>query len=73
MIYLDHGATSFHKPPEVAQAMQRALQTCANPGRGGHAPAMPGAGRGAVRLLTGAGGVHLQLYPRAEYCIAFSG
>ena len=43
MIYLDHGATSFHKPPEVAQAMQRALQTCANPGRGGHAPAMEAA------------------------------
>ena len=43
MIYLDHGATSFGKPTEVAQAMHRALQTCANPGRGGHAPAMEAA------------------------------
>ena len=40
MIYLDHGATSFHKPPEVCRAMCRAIQTCANPGRGGHEAAM---------------------------------
>lgn len=40
MIYLDHGATSFPKPPAVSRAMLRALQTCANPGRGGHAAAM---------------------------------
>lgn len=40
MIYLDNGATSFHKPPQVAQAMVRALQTCANPGRGGYGPSM---------------------------------
>ncbi len=43
MIYLDHGATSFPKPPGVARAMVRALQTCANPGRGGHAAAMAAA------------------------------
>ena len=43
MIYLDNGATSFHKPPEVAQAMLRAMRTCANPGRGGHRPAMEAA------------------------------
>ena len=43
MIYLDNGATSFHKPPEVARAMQRALATCANPGRGGYAAAMEAA------------------------------
>ena len=36
MIYLDNGATSFPKPPAVSQAMFHALQTCANPGRGGH-------------------------------------
>lgn len=40
MIYLDNGATSLHKPPTVRQAMVRAMQRCANPGRGGHAAAM---------------------------------
>lgn len=43
MIYLDHGATSFPKPPQVARAMVKALETCANPGRGGHKPAMAAA------------------------------
>lgn len=43
MIYLDNGATSFHKPPGVGLAMQDALRTCANPGRGGHRPAMEAA------------------------------
>jgi len=36
MIYLDNGATSFQKPPSVARAVQRALRSCANPGRGGY-------------------------------------
>ena len=40
MIYLDNGATSFHKPPTVARAMVKALQTCANPGRGGYEASM---------------------------------
>ena len=40
MIYLDNGATSFHKPPTVARAMVKALQTCANPGRGGYEPSL---------------------------------
>ena len=43
MIYLDHGATSFPKPPSVTEAVIRALRTCANPGRGGHKPAMEAA------------------------------
>lgn len=43
MIYLDNGATSFHKPPGVARAVQRAFERCANPGRGGYAAAMEGA------------------------------
>ncbi len=43
MIYLDNGATSFHKPPEVANAMRRAMFTCANPGRGGYPAAMAAA------------------------------
>ena len=40
MIYLDNGATSFCKPPEVCQAVCRAMYTCANPGRGGYRAAM---------------------------------
>ena len=43
MIYLDNGATSFHKPPVVHQAMLRAMQRCANPGRGGYPAAMAAA------------------------------
>lgn len=43
MIYLDNGATSFRKPQVVQQAMVRAMQRCANPGRGGHRPAMEAA------------------------------
>ena len=40
MIYLDNGATSFPKPLQVADAMRRAMFTCANPGRGGYPAAM---------------------------------
>lgn len=36
MIYLDYGATSFHKPPAVYRAVQQAMRRCANPGRGGY-------------------------------------
>ena len=43
MIYLDNGATSLHKPPEVTKAVNWALRHCANPGRGGHSAAMLGA------------------------------
>lgn len=43
MIYLDNGATSFHKPREVCMAMQNALCHCANPGRGGYPAAMEAA------------------------------
>lgn len=43
MIYLDHGATSFPKPQCVYDAMARAMETCANPGRGGHPAAMAAA------------------------------
>lgn len=43
MIYLDSGATSFHKPPAVAKAVQAALSACANPGRGGYPAAMEAA------------------------------
>ena len=43
MIYLDNGATSLHKPPGVLQAVNKAMLTCANPGRGGHKAAMKAA------------------------------
>lgn len=43
MTYLDHGATSFVKPPAVREAMVCALENCANPGRGGHTPSMAAA------------------------------
>lgn len=40
MIYLDSGATSFHKPPAVYRAVTDAMRCCANPGRGGYGAAM---------------------------------
>ena len=40
MIYLDNGATSFYKPPQVYDAVRRAMLTCANPGRGGYSASM---------------------------------
>lgn len=40
MIYLDYGATSFHKPPQVYRAAERAMEICASPGRGGYGAAM---------------------------------
>ena len=40
MIYLDNGATSFHKPPAVYRAVGEAMRSCANPGRGGYGAAM---------------------------------
>lgn len=43
MIYLDNGATSFHKPPGVARAVCLAMEQCANPGRGGYKAAMTAA------------------------------
>ena len=43
MIYLDNGATSFPKLPAVRNAVNQAMVRCANPGRGGHRPAMEAA------------------------------
>ena len=48
MIYLDNGATSFQKPPTVYRAMQHAMLTCANPGRGGY-----GAAKNAAEVIYG--------------------
>ncbi len=44
MIYLDNGATSFHKPPGVYRAVLGAMERCANPGRGGYEASMEAAG-----------------------------
>lgn len=43
MIYLDSAATTFQKPPEVAAAVQTAMETMSSPGRGGYAAAMEAA------------------------------
>ena len=43
MIYLDNGATSFHKPRQVKAAVLKAMECCANPGRGGYPAAMAAA------------------------------
>lgn len=43
MIYLDYGATSFRKPPQVRAAVLDAMTRCANPGRGGYGAAMAAA------------------------------
>ena len=40
MIYLDSGATSYPKPKQVRKAVETALRTCGNPGRGGYRAAM---------------------------------
>ncbi|MDO4556827.1 MAG: aminotransferase class V-fold PLP-dependent enzyme, partial [Lachnospiraceae bacterium] len=40
MIYLDSSATSFLKPPKVAEAVVQAMQTMGNAGRGAHAPTL---------------------------------
>lgn len=40
MTFLDNGATSFHKPEAVLEAVRCAMENCANPGRGGYPAAM---------------------------------
>ena len=43
MIYFDNAATTLQKPSAVYQAVQDAMRTCANPGRGGHKPSLEAA------------------------------
>ncbi len=43
MIYFDSAATTLQKPPAVARATARAINSLASPGRGGHRPAMAAA------------------------------
>lgn len=40
MIYLDSSATSFLKPPQVAEAVFNSFSTIGNAGRGAHAPTL---------------------------------
>jgi len=51
VIYLDNSATSWPKPDDVLAAVDDALRTCGNPGRGAHGPALD-AGRVLLRLRT---------------------
>ena len=51
MIYLDSAATTFQKPPAVAAAMKRALDTMSSPGRGGYPAAMAAADAAFDRYL----------------------
>lgn len=58
LIYLDHAATSWPKPPEVMEAMQEAMTgAAANPGRGSHQMAIE-----ASRVLFGTRKVLAQLF-----------
>ena len=43
MIYLDSAATTFQKPPAVADAMHDAMASMSSPGRGGYPAAMAAA------------------------------
>ena len=43
MIYLDNGATTLRKPPQVARAVLHAMEHYASPGRGGYPAAMAAA------------------------------
>lgn len=43
MIYLDNAATTMHKPPQVAQAIQNALNSLGNCGRGTYGNALDAA------------------------------
>ena len=40
MIYLESSATSFLKPPQVAEAVFKSFSTIGNAGRGAHAPTL---------------------------------
>ncbi len=63
IIYLDNAATSWPKPPEVAQAMVAFLESKAgNPGRGGHSLA-----RAAAETLANARSLLADIV-RAECC-----
>lgn len=43
MIYLDNAATTLQKPPNVAEAVAKAISSLGNAGRGAHAPTLDAA------------------------------
>ena len=67
MIYLDNGATTLRKPPEVMLVVNRALCTCGNPGRGSHAAAMQ-----ATRTVYRCREQAAKLFDCAEQQVAFT-
>ena len=67
MIYLDHGATSMNKPPQVARAMVRAMKRCGNPGRGGHSAALE-----AARVVYGCRELAAKLFGCSEEQVVFT-
>ena len=68
MIYLDSAATSFLKPPQVAEAVCRSFQDIGNAGRGAHAPTL-----NASRLLYSTREKLAQLFHAEQpSCIAFA-
>ena len=44
MIYLDNAATTLHRPPEVMDAVVKAMQTVGNAARGAHGASLGAAG-----------------------------
>lgn len=44
MIYLDNAATTGRKPPEVAEAVAKAISSVGNAGRGAHGATLQAAG-----------------------------
>ena len=68
MIYLDSAATSFLKPPQVAEAVCQSFGHIGNAGRGAHAPTL-----NASRLLYSTREKLAQLFhAEAPACIAFA-
>src|SRR5699024_11837926 len=62
MIYFDQAASSFPKPPEVAQAVAEAInEVAANPGRGGHKLA-----RQAAEIIVQTRAITARLFGRSE-------
>ncbi len=67
VIYLDSAATTLQKPPEVAQAVARAIRTHASVGRGGH----PAAER-AARTVFACRSLAAELFDAAPEQVVFT-
>ena len=62
MIYLDSSATSFYRPPQVAEAVAGAIRTMGNCGRGVHQASMESA-----RVIFEADGFYGECHSKPEY------